>query len=209
MSSKVVISEEQLVVTQSKESKPEENSSLVLTLLSMVKIFVVFLLPAVMSINSITAWNNEESQSWLKYWVVISFLTPLDIITNKWRGKITEILKIIFIIWCLAPIEHNGTVIVYNKIVYPVYKTSEEVLFEVAKKAVPCLICNYEAAQDFTRKIPSMVETSEKKLIENSAILYTTTKQLVELIISKIIQQEEKPRLFSDVYKDFKYGTNT
>ena len=93
----MVISEEQLVVTQTTENKLEQNSSIVLTLLSVVKIFVVFLMPAVMSINSITAWNTEESQAWLKYWIVISFLVPLDMITNKWRGLLTEILKIMFI----------------------------------------------------------------------------------------------------------------
>ena len=92
---------------------------------------------------------------------------------------------------------------------YPVYKTSDRVLFDFAKQAVQCLICSYEAAEDFTRKLPGMVGPCEEKLKENMAILYKTMKQLIELILSKIIQQEAKPRLFSDIYKDFKYGINT
>ena len=172
------------------------------SILSFLKIFGFILLPALVSINSITILNQQSSESWLKYWIVISFTIPLDMITNKWKGWKLEMLKAVFIMWCLAPIEDNGSDVVFNKILCPIYKIVDKVMLDVAIKSSPYIKqCVKLTKAD---EIPETVEIYLSRVKECLLLGSEKLKQLLELMVSKILQQDIKPRLFSDIYKDIK-----
>ena len=126
--------------------------------MSFLKTFLALLLPALLSIYSITTWNSEESQSWLKYWVVISFFIPLEMMTNKYKGVKLDILKLIFIAWCILPVENNGSDLVFDNILCPVYKTGDQVLLKVAKRVVPCFACYMKVTGDIMGKVQHIAE---------------------------------------------------
>ena len=171
---------------------------------SFLKTFFIVIFPALMSINSITTWDTEKSESWLKYWVVLSFSLPLEMISNRWKGVKVDILKIVFVCWCLAPIQYNGCDMVFDYLLCPLYKTSDKILFEIAKMAAPFLIRCIKVTKSIKGDLPEIVELCSYRFKETLDILIGTVKQMIDLWMSKSIEQEVKPRLLSDIYKDFK-----
>ena len=168
------------------------------------KILVVFIIPSLLSINSLTTWDTDRSEEWLKYWVVVAAFISLEIFTHRWKGRISEILKVLLIVWCLLPIEYNGTEVLYTFIILPTFTTLDKLLFTLAKQAAPYLVRCVRVAKEKKGELPEIVELCSYRFKETMETMVKTDMQLFNLILSMFIQKEVKPRLFSDIYKDFK-----
>jgi len=101
------------------------------------RLFLCFILPAVLSTNSLQNGNVEDIVAWLKYFVVISFGLVLELVLDQlniipYSHKTYQLLKFGLILWCLAPTQYNGSDLTYTNVVAPV--------FEVTKQAVQYII---------------------------------------------------------------------
>ena len=168
------------------------------------KAVLIFILPALLSINSITTPNTDCSQSLLKYWVVISLSFPLEFISNKWKGVNSDFVKIVFVCWCLSPTEYNGSDIIFDYLLSPIYTAGNDLLYLLARYSIPCFVRCQKVTKDFTGEMKDLAEVCSFRFREVFVILMNATQQLGQLLLSFIVEQEVKPRLFSDIYKDFK-----
>ena len=87
-----------------------------------------------------------------------SFSLPLETISNRWKGIKVDILKIVYVGWCLAPIKYNGCDIDFDYFLCPLFKTRDKILFEIAKIASPYLIWCVEVTKDIKGDLPEIVE---------------------------------------------------
>ena len=80
------------------------------------KILLAFLLPAILSLNSAsTNQGPEGSLPWLRYWVVLSVALLLEYCLERLEGKLLAIIKLVLLLWCLAPIDsYNGSDLLFN-----------------------------------------------------------------------------------------------
>ena len=69
-------------------------------------------------IQAVLSQEVEDDQRWLKYWILVSvFLTlqmPGDWVLGWAPGF--SLAKIAFLLWCMAPIQENGSVILFQKV---------------------------------------------------------------------------------------------
>jgi receptor expression-enhancing protein 5/6 len=97
--------------------------------------------PAYISIKAIESEDKRDDTKWLTYWVVFACFTNIEYFSSV----ITQIipfywlLKCIFYIWCFAPIENNGSVFIYYRIIRPYFlkheKTTDDILDNAVRKA--------------------------------------------------------------------------
>lgn len=85
--------------------------------------------PAYISMKAIETRTKEDDTKWLTYWVTFGVLSVVEhfsfflvnIIPFYW------LLKCIFHIWCMVPIENNGSTVMYQKVIKPYFKKYETV----------------------------------------------------------------------------------
>ena len=117
----------------------------------------------------------------------------------RWKGSKLEVFKLLFVFWCLLPIEYNGSDLIFDNCLRPLFTTTDKILFAIAKKAAPYLISCVKVTKEIKGELPEIVEICSYRFKET----FHTFKQLIDLLLSKVVEQEVKPRLFSDIYKDF------
>ena len=173
-------------------------------LFSIIKTFIIFLLPSIMSLHSLSTWDRDRSEEWLKYWVVVALIMSLETFTERYKGRMLELCKLLFIVWCILPMEYNGSEVVYTFILHPSFTAMDRIIFILVKQAMPYLVRCVRVSKEIQGELPEMVELCSYRFKETLEIMMNTVRQLFDLILSKFIQKEVKPRLFSDIYKDFK-----
>jgi len=73
--------------------------------LKFLKIFLLLIVPALLSSNAVIGKNHAEIIGWMKCWVTFALFLVLELLlTFKLKGKVIETLKIGIIIWCLVPV---------------------------------------------------------------------------------------------------------
>ncbi|XP_061504064.1 receptor expression-enhancing protein 5 isoform X2 [Anopheles gambiae] len=85
--------------------------------------------PAYISMKAIETRTKEDDTKWLTYWVTFGVLSVFEhfsfflvqIIPFYW------LLKCLFHIWCMVPMENNGSTIMYHKVIQPYFKKYEKV----------------------------------------------------------------------------------
>ncbi|GAB1611124.1 receptor expression-enhancing protein 5-like [Argonauta hians] len=78
-----------------------------------------FCYPAYKSIKAIESTRKDDDTQWLMYWVVFSVFSLVEFFANLVLFWIPFywFLKCAFMLWCMAPIPHNGSDMIYNKII--------------------------------------------------------------------------------------------
>ena len=99
------------------------------------------------------------------------------------------------------PIEYNGSDLVFDYLLGPRF---DQILLEMLKKAAPYLISCVKVTKETKGQLPEIVEICSYRFRETFQIVFGTLKQLIDLLMSKIFEREEKTRLFSEIYKTFK-----
>ena len=81
------------------------------------KVLLCFLLPAIISLNATAAGDQEESMSWLRYWVVVSSAAIPEIILAKLQIiPHHDLLKTLFVCWCLLPGPFSGSELIFLQV---------------------------------------------------------------------------------------------
>ena len=109
-----------------------------------------FFYPAYASIKAIESKEKNDDTKWLTYWVVYSCFTVFEFFSDillswfplYWLGKVTKQLsyvwkifhrfqdcvfptQCVFLVFCFAPNKWNGSKIIYEKIIRPVFLNYE------------------------------------------------------------------------------------
>ena len=85
-----------------------------------------FLLPAALSLPTISTWQVQECLGWLKYWVVLSVALLLEALLDHCHCEAKvgwwQVLKVTLLLWCIAPTQYNGSELLFDNIVSPTFK---------------------------------------------------------------------------------------
>lgn len=96
-----------------------------------------FVYPAYCSIKAIESGNKADDKQWLTYWVVYALFSVLEFFVDILVGWVPFywLSKCAFLIWCMAPIEANGSTVIYTKMIRPVFQKHESKLDQIVNKA--------------------------------------------------------------------------
>ncbi|XP_051893707.1 receptor expression-enhancing protein 6 [Pristis pectinata] len=82
-----------------------------------------FVYPAYFSIKAIESTNKEDDTKWLTYWVVYGIFSVAEFFSDIFLYWFPFYYagKCLFLLWCMAPVVWNGSQIIYNRIVRPLF----------------------------------------------------------------------------------------
>uniref|UniRef100_A0A3Q3K6Z5 Receptor expression-enhancing protein n=2 Tax=Monopterus albus TaxID=43700 RepID=A0A3Q3K6Z5_MONAL len=124
---------------------------------------ISFVYPAYYSIKAIESPGKEDDTKWLTYWVVYSVFSLGEFFSDifLYWFPFYYAFKCLFLLWCMAPMSWNGSQIIYNKVVRPVFlrheATVDNMVSDLSGKAM-------SAAENLTREVLST-------LVKNRALV--------------------------------------
>ena len=77
--------------------------------------------PAYCSMKALESPKKDDDTKWLTYWVVFAVFTIIEYFSDAilcWF-PVYWLFKCLFYIWLMAPIENNGSLIVYRRLIRP------------------------------------------------------------------------------------------
>merc|ERR1712183_1143225 len=97
-----------------------------------------FLYPAYESVKALHQAGRETEKRWLTYWVVFAFFHVLEFFSDHlvWWVPLYWLGKTIFLVWCMAPINQNGSAVMYSLVIKPLYVKYQGDIETVMDKAV-------------------------------------------------------------------------
>jgi len=89
---------------------------------------VSFVYPAYKSIKAIETDDRDDDTQWLMYWVVYSYVTFCEFFIDMilWWFPFYFTAKFCLFIWCMAPIKKNGSIVIYQNVVKPLFDKYEK-----------------------------------------------------------------------------------
>jgi len=89
---------------------------------------VCFVYPAYKSFKAVESPQGDDDTQWLTYWIVYSTFNILEYFADLILFWIPmyNLLKCLFLLWCMWPIPNNGATIVYKKVLRPFLLKNEE-----------------------------------------------------------------------------------
>jgi len=112
------------------------------------RLLLCFLFPAIISLNVSATGSPEESMPWLRYWVVLSIALILELLLEKIEGTAFTIVKLVFVAWCLAPVEFNGTDLVFQYVLLPLHHGVQYLGTETSAIMLPHIIKGKECVEN-------------------------------------------------------------
>lgn len=99
--------------------------------------FVGFAIPAYASMRAIESTTKDDDTRWLTYWVVFACFSVVDFFADNILRYFPFywLVKIIFLVYCFAPIQPNGSVHIYNKFIRPFFLRNETTVNKLAADA--------------------------------------------------------------------------
>ena len=83
-----------------------------------IRLLLGFLYPSYKTFNAVMTENVEDVLTWLKYWSVLSLFSIiellLDPLANHFKGYM--LAKFIFLLWCMAPMDGNGSNLIFSQV---------------------------------------------------------------------------------------------
>ena len=74
--------------------------------------------PGYCCVRIILSQDQEDTRLWLRYWVVISSLSPMELVLDLVAGWMPGyfIAKCVFLCWCLYPSKDNGSDYLFTRV---------------------------------------------------------------------------------------------
>jgi len=114
-----------------------------------------FLYPAYASIKAVESTPKNDDTKWLMYWVVFALFSVVEFFSDillNWF-PLYWLVKCVFLIWCFIPLSSNGTNVIYNRVVRPLFLKHQGTVDNLLGKAGEAVsnIAN-KAAEAATKK---------------------------------------------------------
>lgn len=79
--------------------------------------------PAYISMKAIESKDKLDDTKWLTYWVTYAVFSCVEFFSGVLTSFIPFywLLKCVFLVFCMAPIPQNGSVIIYNRVIRPYF----------------------------------------------------------------------------------------
>lgn len=79
--------------------------------------------PAYISMKAIESKDKLDDTKWLTYWVTYAVFSCVEFFSGILTSFIPFywLLKCVFLVYCMAPIPQNGSVLIYNRIIRPYF----------------------------------------------------------------------------------------
>ncbi|XP_056460066.1 receptor expression-enhancing protein 6-like [Gadus chalcogrammus] len=86
-----------------------------------------FVYPAYYSVKAIESENKEDDTKWLTYWVVYGVFSLGEFFSDifLYWFPFYYAFKCLFLLWCMAPVAWNGSQVIYNRVVRPLFLRHE------------------------------------------------------------------------------------
>merc|ERR1711997_663378 len=97
--------------------------------------------PAFASLKAVLSDSPESCGAWLRYWVVLGVFSLVELLLDLAINPLAYsfpaylILKCAFLAWCMAPVEWNGSDVIFNNILFPLFKQHHKEIEEQAAMA--------------------------------------------------------------------------
>ncbi|CAL1277474.1 unnamed protein product [Larinioides sclopetarius] len=93
----------------------------------------VVLYPAYQSFKCLEEENKENAFKWIKYWIVFSAFHAAEHFGDRFIFWLPgyQILKFVFLVWCFAPVPNNGSIILYDSYIRPLFLRNVDTLDRV------------------------------------------------------------------------------
>ncbi|XP_047443956.1 receptor expression-enhancing protein 6 isoform X3 [Mugil cephalus] len=157
-----------------------------------------FVYPAYYSIKAIESPSKEDDTKWLTYWVVYGVFSLGEFFSDifLYWFPFYYAFKCLFLLWCMVPMSWNGSQIIYDKVVRPVFlrheATVDNMVSNLGGKAM-------SAAENLTREVLST-------LVKNKALVFPAPQvppsdprslpsSSAETSAAKVEEREERPFL--------------
>ncbi|XP_044054899.1 receptor expression-enhancing protein 6 isoform X1 [Siniperca chuatsi] len=111
-----------------------------------------FVYPAYYSIKAIESPSKEDDTKWLTYWVVYGVFSLGEFFSDifLYWFPFYYAFKCLFLLWCMAPMSWNGSQVIYDKVVRPVFlrheATVDNMVSNLSGRAM-------SAAENLTREV--------------------------------------------------------
>lgn len=83
--------------------------------------------PAYISMKAIESKDKLDDTKWLTYWVTYATFSCIEFFSGVLTSFIPFywLLKCVFLVFCMAPIPQNGSVIIYQRVIRPYFLKHE------------------------------------------------------------------------------------
>jgi len=97
---------------------------------------VGFVLPAYWSMKAIETSSKDDDTRWLTYWVVFACFTCFDFFADGIFAYFPFywLAKVVFLAYCFAPIEENGSQKIYKKVIRPYFLKKQDSIDSALKR---------------------------------------------------------------------------
>ncbi|XP_033936414.1 receptor expression-enhancing protein 6 isoform X1 [Pseudochaenichthys georgianus] len=128
-----------------------------------------FVYPAYYSIKALESPSKEDDTKWLTYWVVYGVFSLGEFFSDifLYWFPFYYAFKCLFLLWCMAPISWNGSQVIYNKVIRPIFLRYEAVVDDIVNDIGGRAM---SAAEDITREVLCT-------LMKNNAVVALTPAQ--------------------------------
>jgi receptor expression-enhancing protein 5/6 len=133
---------------------------------------IAFTYPAIQSVKSLE--KNKNQEKWLTYWVVYGCFNIVEFfgdILLSWF-PFYFFIKTAFLIWCMAPIRLNGSIIIFKMFVLPFFVMHKEKLDD---------ILNHEIEDEFENKVDNEMKEKINELnglVQGGLLKYLAEEQI-------------------------------
>ncbi|XP_037105461.1 receptor expression-enhancing protein 6 isoform X1 [Syngnathus acus] len=86
-----------------------------------------FVYPAYYSVKAIESPSKEDDTKWLTYWVVYGVFSLGEFFSDifLYWFPFYYAFKCLFLLWCMAPVAWNGSQVLYDRVVRPIFLRHE------------------------------------------------------------------------------------
>merc|ERR1712013_165540 len=94
--------------------------------------------PLFSTLETVLQEDIDAAFDWLKYWAVFGIFSFLELVVDPFIESLSYsyppylIFKCGFLIWCMVPAEWNGSLIIFDKIIVPLYQINQNNIEETA-----------------------------------------------------------------------------
>merc|ERR1712018_778733 len=97
--------------------------------------------PAFASLKAVLHGSPESAGAWLRYWVVLGVFSLVELFLDPFINPISYslptylVVKCLFLVWCMLPVSWNGSDILFNQVLFPLFKEHHKEIEDQAEKA--------------------------------------------------------------------------
>jgi len=174
------------------------------TVVRLICCLLATLYPAYSCLKAIVNKDESEQQRWREYWIVISLLYVTDLFFSPLISTVVPffwLIKFAVLVWCVASGNYNGSKIIFNKAISPLYlkfgkqiddfvcKISEAFVMgaaEVIPAVIEVMEDVKEVADDVLEEIEEAGETVEDEVTNVVADVMEEVEEVAENLLEDV-----------------------